>query len=318
MLNALFLLIGFVPLFLGASIFVDAAASLARRLKVSMIVIGLTVVAFGTSAPELVVNLVAAIEGRPEIAIGNIVGSNIFNILGILGISALIFPLAVRTSTTRVEIPLALLSAVAVFAVIADGYFDGAASSTISRTDGVLLLLFFLIFIGYIVHLAKSTTNEDPIDIKDYSTGLSIALILLGLGLLVLGGRIIVDSASAFARELGIPDRIIAITIVSIGTSLPELATSIVAAQKRSVDIAVGNIVGSNIFNVFFILGLTAVVRPVPISAESTLDVLVNIGASLLLLVFVFLGKGRTISRAEGAVFAALYIGYCVALAALS
>lgn len=314
MLNLLFLLAGFIPLILGANWLVESASTIARKLKVPDLVIGLTIVAFGTSAPELVVNTFASAAGNSEIVLGNIIGSNIFNVLAILGIASLIYPLAVKTSTTWSEIPLSLLAAAAVLVMANDSFLNGAGVSTLTRGDGILLLLFFLIFIAYTIKLARNGQSDEEIPVKKYSIPIALILLLTGLVLLVVGGRVIVHFAVLLARDAGIPERIIAITIVSIGTSLPELATSIVAALKKNVDIAIGNVVGSNIFNIFFILGLSAVINPVSIQTWSNMDLLVNFGSSILLFIFIFTGRGRKIERWEGGILLAAYIAYCTVL----
>jgi cation:H+ antiporter len=311
----LFLLFaGFVPLIIGANLLVDNASSLAKRLNIPAMVIGLTIVGFGTSAPELVVNLFASFEKNSDLALGNIVGSNIFNILGILGISAIVYPLAIKKNTTWIEIPLCLLSAVIIILLANDKLIDKMNYSVISRIDGCILLLFFLIFLSYNVTLLKAEQHNDDILVKDKPVFKSIFLILIGLILLIAGGRIIVVSAVKVASAIGLSQRIIALTIVSIGTSLPELATSVIASRKKNVDIAIGNIVGSNIFNVFFILGISAVIHPVSLQPFSNIDMILNIFASLLLFMFIFTGKGRRIGKREGAFFLLVYIIYIVFL----
>jgi cation:H+ antiporter len=306
----LLLIAGFVPLIIGANLLVDNASSLAKRLNIPTIVIGLTIVGFGTSAPELVVNLFASFEKNSDLALGNIVGSNIFNILGILGISAIVYPLAVKKNTTWIEIPLCLLSAVIIIVLANDMLIDKMNYSTISRIDGCILLLFFIIFLSYNITLLKSEQYTDEIIVKDKPVAKSVFFILAGLVLLVAGGRIIVVSAVEVASAIGLSQRVIALTIVSIGTSLPELATSVIAARKKNSDIAIGNIVGSNIFNVFFILGISAVIHPVSLQPFSNIDMIVNIFASLLLFIFIFTGKGRRIGIREGAFFLLIYIMY--------
>lgn len=314
MINLLFLLAGFIPLIYGADLLVDSASSLAKKMNIPNIVIGLTIIAFGTSAPELVVNTFASASGNSDIVIGNIIGSNIFNILGILGISAIIYPLTVKTNTTWIEIPLCLLSAVIVLTVANDRIIDKTSFSMITRIDGILLLSFFLIFLSYNFQLMKSGSLNEEIATKEYSILKSLLLIITGIILLAAGGKIIVEFAVKFARLIEIPERIIALTIVSIGTSLPELATSAVAAKKRNVDIAIGNIVGSNIFNAFFILGISAVINPVRLLKMSNMDLSVNILASTLLFIFIFTGRGRRIERLEGIIFTVLYMIYLAAL----
>jgi cation:H+ antiporter len=309
MQNILILLVGFVALIFGADKLVDASSSLAKKLGIPNIVIGLTIVAFGTSAPELVVNVFASINNNTEMVLGNVLGSNIFNVLAILGISSIIYPLTVKRNTTWLEIPLSLLAAVAVFFIANDLFLDNAASNLISRSDGLLLLLFFCIFLVYSLMIAKGGNGEEA-ETKDYTYLKAILFIALGLGGLILGGRLIVTSAVGIAQAFGLSERLIGLTIVSVGTSLPELATSVVAVRKKNVDIAIGNVVGSNIFNIFLILGVSTVITPLQVSAASFTDIIVNIGAGLLLFIFVFVGKGRQLQRWEGIVFVLLYLAY--------
>ena len=314
MLNLLATLIAFVPLIYGANILVDGASSLAKRFNIPAIVIGLTIVAFGTSAPEFIVNFFASLSGNTGIVLGNVLGSNIMNIMGILGISAVIYPLAVKPNTTWIEIPLSLLAAVAILVMGNDIFIDNAAWSGFSRIDGIILLLFLVIFLSYNVTLAKAGNLDDNTEIKEFPPRKALLMLLAGLLLLSGGGRAIVFFATRFARDIGISERVIALTIISIGTSLPELATSVVAAMKKRVDIAIGNVVGSNIFNTFFVLGSSAVTAPVAVPALSNLDMGLNIVASLLLFIFIFTGKGRAIERWEGAIFCALYVSYLASL----
>lgn len=310
----LILLAGFVPLIWGADLLVDNASSLAKKLNIPNIVIGLTIVAFGTSAPELIVNIFASVEKNPYLALGNVVGSNIFNILAILGISTMFYPLTIKSNTTWIEVPLCLLSAFVIILMANDILIDKADISLLSRIDGMILLLFFIIFLVYNIRMARSESYSEDIAVKSKPVITALLLVIAGLALLVIGGRTIVYSAVKVATYIGISERIIALTIVSIGTSLPELATSVVAARKKNTDIAIGNIVGSNIFNVFFILGTSAVIYPVALQAKSNFDLLVNIAVSLLLFVFIFTGKGRRLDRWEGLVFISLYVCYIVAL----
>lgn len=310
MLYFLLLLSGFFPLIYGAGLLVDSASSLAKRYNIPNMVIGLTIVAFGTSAPELVVNVFSAVQGNAELALSNVIGSNIFNIAAILGLSAIIFPLTVKNSTTWIEIPLALLAAVLVFILANDRLINNAEHSVINRTDGIVLLLFFLIFMVYNFQMVRKGSFSEEIPIKDMASGKAVLLVIAGMILLVAGGRLIVFSAVKLALSWGLSERLIGLTIVSIGTSLPELATSLVAATKKNTDIAVGNIVGSNIFNIFFILGISATILPVPFQTGSQPDILINILVSLLLFAFLFTGKGRRLERWEGISFIMIYIGY--------
>lgn len=301
---------GFALLVFGANYLVDNASSLASRLRIPNLVIGLTIVAFGTSSPEFVVSIVSSLQGNSEIALGNVVGSNIFNILAILGISAVIYPLVVRSTTTWIEIPFCLLSALLVFILANSGSAYNSGYQVISRRDGYILLFIFLAFVFYNYHLLKKGDITDDIKVREQSIKRSVFMIIAGLAMLVGGGRLVVLSSVKLALEIGIPERIIGLTIVAVGTSLPELVTSVVAALKGNTDIAIGNIVGSNIFNIFLILGFSAVINPVPLVTGANTDLLVNIFASLLLFAFIFTGKGRKIERWEGMAFIIAYLLY--------
>lgn len=258
LLNIIYLLAGFIILVYGANLLVDGGAALAHRLKVPNIVIGLTVVAFGTSTPELVVNIISSIEGSSALALGNVLGSNIFNIMAILGVTALFVPIGIKRSTTWIEIPLAVLAAVLILILA-----NGEPAGIITRAEGFCLLCFFAVFIAYTLFIAKRGGQEtEEVNIKPYSLKKSVLFILLGLAGLVGGGRLLVDGAVSLAQMAGISERIIGLTIISIGTSLPELATSLIAARKKNADIAIGNVVGSNIFNTFLILGASAGISP--------------------------------------------------------
>jgi cation:H+ antiporter len=314
MLNALLLIVGFVLLIFGADKLVDGASALARKYNIPNIVIGLTIVAFGTSAPELVVNVFAAVSGNTEMMLGNVLGSNIFNALGILGICAVMAPLAVKRNTTWIEIPLAFLAAVVIMVIANDVFLDKNASNITTRSEGVMLLFFFVIFLVYNLQVAKSGRATEDIETKELAMLKSLLFIVFGLTGLVIGGRMIVTSAVEIAQLMGISERIIALTIVAVGTSLPELATSVVAVRKGNTDIAIGNVVGSNIFNIFFIYGVSTIIAPSVISATSQIDILVNILASLLLFFFIFTGKGRKLERWEGILFLFMYVAYLVFL----
>lgn len=295
------LIIGFVFLIKGADLLVDGASSVARKLQISNLVIGLTIVALGTSAPELFVNLYASMQGTTDIAIGNIIGSNIVNMLFILGIAAVIYPLTVSKGTIWKEIPLSLLAALLVFVMANDVLFDGVSANILTRIDGIVLISFFIIFLYYTFGIAKAQGDTEKADTTITHSGWkSTGMILLGLVGLVLGGHWIVGSATTIAVSLGLSQALIGLTIVAIGTSLPELATSAVAAYKKNSDIAVGNVVGSNIFNIFWILGLSATIRPLSFTSTLNFDVLVAIGAALILFVSMFIWKRHTIGREKG------------------
>ncbi|MFN3659631.1 MAG: calcium/sodium antiporter [Brevinematales bacterium] len=313
MLGILVLVLGLVFLVKGGDWLVEGSVSIAKQLNVPEIVIGLTLVAFGTSAPELFVNIFSAIEGKGDIAVGNVVGSNIGNITFILGTSLLFRDLVIKKTTTAFEIPLVILSAFLVIVLAADNWLDGRGMVEISRSEGIVLLLFFVIFLIYNGFLAVKEGFEGEGDIKTYSLPVGILLFLVGLGLLIAGGKLTVDGAISTARWIGVPERIIALTIVAVGTSLPEMVTSIMAARKGSSDIAVGNVLGSNIFNVFFILGISALLRPLGISSGMQRDLWVNLGVSLLCWIVVLLGRGK-ISRKSGIVFVGFYALYLLQL----
>lgn len=308
--NIVLLLVGFVALILGAVKLVDAASSLAAKLGVPSIVIGLTIVAFGTSAPEMVVNVFASVQGSSEMVLGNVLGSNIFNVFGILGVCAIMAPLTVKSNTTWLEIPMSLLAAISVLVLGADIFLDGTTVNFLSRVEGVILLLFFAVFLVYNLTVAKKGNTDEEIETYDYSNAKAILFIVLGMAGLIIGGRLIVDNAVEIAEAIGLSERVIGLTVVSIGTSLPELATSIVAVRRKNVDIAIGNVVGSNIFNIFLILGISIVITPFTLSDNALFDILVNILASVLLFVFVFTGKGRRLERWEGVILVTAYIGY--------
>lgn len=315
MLTYILFFIGFALLVKGASYLVDGASSLAKRFGISALVIGLTVVAFGTSTPELVVNIIAATEHHTDIAIGNILGSNIVNILFILGLSAVIFPLAVKKSTVWKEIPLSLLAVIVTAFMANDILIDGGIFSGLTRIDGLILISFFIIFLYYTFGISKvaGANNTEP-EPTEYSLSRSIGMVGLGLLALYFGGKWVVEGAIEFARIFGLSESLIGLTIVAVGTSLPELFTSVIAARKKNVDIAVGNVVGSNIFNIFWILGVSSVVYPLPFSPQLTKDVFVTMVATFLLFLFMFVGKKHTLERWQGAAFMGLYVVYIVYL----
>lgn len=309
----------------GAEYLIDGGSALALRHKIRPIVIGLTIVAFGTSMPEFVVSMVSAFSGSTDIALGNVVGSNIFNILGILGITALITPLVVQKDTVYKEVPFSLLGAVLVLLLALQNTIDtetfnleqitaNTPVSTLGITTGVILLSQFVIFMYYVFGAAFSqkTTTDNEIDqkLQAFTFRKSIFYILGGLSLLVLGGRATVWGAVAIAQFAGLSEQIIGLTIVAMGTSLPELVTSITAAKKGQDDIAVGNIVGSNIFNIFFILGSSLLISPIPVNGFAIADMSILVAITILLFVLTFAFKKLRIGRTEGAIMFLLYIAY--------
>ncbi|MBI2990099.1 MAG: calcium/sodium antiporter [Candidatus Magasanikbacteria bacterium] len=305
---------GLAILLFGGEILVRGSASLAKIFKIPNIVIGLTVVAFGTSMPELIVNIFSAIKGSTEIAIGNVIGSNIANILLILGIASIILPLKVKSATTWKEIPMALLAAILILIMGNDAFIDGKITTELSRSDGLALLAFFIIFLYYTFGIAKGdhgkTDETEGDEIKLYSKGKSILFTLAGIIALFIGGKILVDNAIILARLAGLSELLIGATIVAVGTSLPELITSILAAIHKHDDIAVGNVVGSNIFNIFWILGLTATMQPLAFAPSINVDIAANVAATMFLFAFMFIHDKHRINRWQGILFILMYIGY--------
>lgn len=311
---------GIALLLTGAHWLIEGGSNIADRLNVSRLFIGLTIVAFGTSAPEFMISVTGVLKGSEGIALGNVLGSYISNILLILGISAAIYPIAIQRATMWKEIPLSLLAAILVGLMASDTILDGIVPSLISRTDGFILLSFFIIFLYYTVGVSKEGVGEVIGDVivehKERSLPVSIELVAFGLLGLFFGGYIVVESAISLAREFGVSDSLIGLTIVAVGTSVPELATCIVAARKKENDIIMGNIIGSNIFNIFFVLGATAAIRPLQIPGVLFQDVAVTIGSTVLLLVFIFTGKKYTLARWQGIAFVFIYIAYVIYLVA--
>jgi len=308
MLYIALLIVGLVILIAGAEYLVRGSSSMARKMGLSTIVIGLTVVAFGTSAPEFVVNLMSAAKGSTDLAIGNIVGSNLANILLILGIGATIKTLKVKEGTTFKEIPFALL-AIATLAVMGnDVFFEGGGTNVVGRIDGIILLAFFVIFMYYTFGMSKVEGEREGVDVYPWSR--SIGMFIVGIVGLTLGGTLIVNNAIELASLAGLSEALIGLTIVAIGTSLPELATTVVAIRKGHTDLAIGNAIGSNIFNVFWVLGVSAVVRPLPFDVHGNIDVLFTTAATFVLFITMFIHKKHTIQRWQGIAFICTYLAY--------
>lgn len=312
LLSILFLIIGFLILIKGADFLVDGAVSVAAKYKVAPIVIGLTIVAFGTSAPELAVNVFSSLEGNTSLALGNVLGSNILNILLILGISSMIYPLTTKQNTVWKEIPFSLLAAVTIFVMANDKLISGESATYINMSEGIILLFFFVIFLYYTFGISKVEGDGDDIEIKNYTMKKSVFLIVAGLTGLVLGGKWIVDGAITIATAFNLSQEIIGLTIIALGTSLPELATSVIAATKKQTDIAIGNVVGSNIFNIFFILGISALINPLEINTieNTNIDLGMTIFASLILFVLLFIGKRHVIEKSQGLFMVITYLAY--------
>lgn len=307
----LFLIIGFPLLIGGAHALVRGSGSLALRLGISELTVGLTVVAMGTSAPELIVSLLSAFQGATDLAVGNVVGSNITNILLILGLCAVVVPLRMEASIRWREIPFALLAALVLAALANDSLLSGSGWSQLDRGDGLALLGFFAVYLYYLFSVAKKPEDKQSVEV-DAPLGLwiSIGLSLAGIAALALGGKWIVQGASNLAAFLGMSQALIGLTVVAVGTSLPELATSIAAALRGNADMAIGNVVGSNIFNVLWILGVTSSVTTVAFNPLLNTDLWVLAGATLLLFTATWTGSRHRIDRIEGALFLVLYAAY--------
>jgi len=305
---------GFVLLIKGADWLIDGAVSIAQRLKVPDLVVGLTVVAFGTSAPEMSVNIIASINNNNGLAIGNIVGSNIFNILFILGVCASIRKLTVQRSTVVAEIPFALLAALMVGYMVNDSLTDANATDQVSRADGLVLIAMFMLFLYYIMRLSKADVGDEVPNVPKMSVAAAIGLFVVGLAGLVVGGQWIVDGAVKIATQLGYSETFIGLTVVSMGTSLPELATSVAAVRKGNTDLAIGNVIGSNIFNIFWVLGLSAVISPVVFNVADNINIYVVIGTHLLLFGALFVGSRHQVNRWQGVVFLLCYVAYLAVL----
>jgi len=311
--------IGFVLLVYGANFLVDGAASFAKKKGLSNVVIGLTIVAMGTSTPELVVNVIASMSGAHDVAMGNVLGSNISNILLILGISAIIYPLVVHVNHKYdkikfgFEIPIAILGAVIIGFMANDHLLLGFGNSEISRINGLILICFFLGYLFYSFRFANNG-SDDEVEVKNLPTWRSLVMIPLGIGAMALGGHWIVNGAVEIAAIFGMSEALISLTIVAVGTSLPELATSVAAAIKKNAGIAVGNIVGSNIFNVFFILGTSATIMPITFNPVMNFDIIVALLTTVLLFAFLFIGKRNVLQRWQGILLVIFYVAYVAVL----
>lgn len=303
LLNILLLIIGFAMLVKGADWFVDGAAGIASKLKIPQLVIGLTIVAMGTSAPEAAVSITASLKGNSGIAIGNVVGSNILNVLLILGIMALIVNVAIQKSTLMVEIPYMIVITLVLMGM-------GMTGGQVSRPEGGILWVLFIAYFGYMFYLTKNKKDEE---VEEKRSGWKLLLFMvIGIVLIVMGSNFTVDGATEIARAIGISERFIGLTIVAFGTSLPELVTSVTAAKKGNADIAIGNIVGSNIFNILFILGTTALITPIPYESAFLIDGAVAVATGIVLWLAVF--RKLELRRGWGIIMLCLYAAYFIYL----
>lgn len=308
LLNIILLAVGFVILIKGADIFVDGASGIAGNFKVSKMLIGLTIVAFGTSAPEFAVSVKSLLSGSGDIVLGNVIGSNILNILLILGVSSLFHSLNVKNSTVKKELPITMLLSTLFAVLLSDSLFDKGVVNSFTRSDGITLLLFFLVFIYYLISMARKKIESDDNE-ELLPMWKSIIFTIVGIIGIVLGSNFVVDSASNIATLLGVSERMIALTIIALGTSLPELVTSVTATKKGEYDIAIGNVVGSNIFNIGMVIGLPITLfGGIAKITFSYIDLLVMIVSAILLFMFSF--NDYKISKKEGIIFLILFIVY--------
>ena len=307
-LNIILLIVGFIILIKGADIFVDGAASIAGNFKVSKMLIGLTIVAFGTSAPEFAVSVKSLLSGNGDMILGNVIGSNILNIVLILGVSSMFHSLTVKNNTVKKELPITILITTLFSVLIFDNLFDKKFTNELTRSDGIVLLLFFMVFIYYLIRMARNKIDEDQEEV--YIPILkAIAFTIVGIISIIFGSNMVVDNASRIAIHLGISEKMVALTIIALGTSLPELVTSITATRKGEYDIAIGNVVGSNIFNIGVVVGIPITLfGGISRITFNYIDIIVMLLSAVLLFVFAF--NDKKITKKEGMVFLLVFILY--------
>ncbi|MCK6617601.1 MAG: calcium/sodium antiporter [Cyclobacteriaceae bacterium] len=310
LLNIILLLAGFIILIKGAEYMVNGASSIAKRMNISTLVIGLTIVAFGTSAPELTVNVINSAYGRNEAIFGNIIGSNIFNLLMILGVTGLIYPLVVQQQSVKYEVPLSFIAIIVMYLLVNDVLFFNETNNTLSRVDAFILLIGFGLFMYYIYRSMRQKPDFEEDGIKIMSMPVSLGLVVLGVAMLIGGGYLVTENAVGIAQKFGLSEKLIGLTILAVGTSLPELATSAVAAYKKKTDIAIGNVIGSNIFNIFFILGVNGLINPIGYNTVLNTDMKVLGGGTIVLLIAMFTLNRNKVDRWEAFIFLMLYIAY--------
>jgi len=311
----LLLLIGFVLLIIGADYFVKGASAISTILRVPPILVGLTIVSFGTSSPEATVSITAALNGNDDVSLGNVVGSNLFNTLFVLGVTAFIAPIIVKSQTIRKEIPFSFLASITLLVLMADIFLQDFSDNMLTRSDGIILLLIFAVFLYYIFELARKSRNdfeEQPskMEEKDKNWVKNGTFILGGLAAIVFGGDFVVKNSTEIALSLGMSEALVGLTIVAVGTSLPELVTSAVAAWKKESEIALGNIIGSNIFNILFVLGASATISPIGVNSSLFTDIFILIVYTIVVLIFAM--TNLTIRKREGIFLAISYIVYMV------
>ncbi len=312
--NIFLVVAGFILVLKGADFLVDGASSLAKRYHVSELTIGLTIVAFGTSSPELVVNIIGALKGYDNVALGNIIGSNIFNLLLILGIAGVIYPVTVQSKTVWKEIPFSVFAGLVLLFLSNDAWLKKSSPDMLAWYDGLVFLLFFSLFLYYAFVNLKDDSVSSVGSVKIFGPAKTVLYIFSGFIMLILGGKFVVDNSVALAKLLGLSEKVIGLTLVAAGTSLPELATSAVAAYKKRSDLAIGNIIGSNIFNILFVLGITSLISPVHYNPTFNADILIYLAASLFLMIAMFTGKKKRLDRWEAMILLLGYVLYMVFL----
>lgn len=313
-MNYIILIVGFALLIKGADIFVGGASSVAKKLGIPPVIVGLTIVSIGTSAPELAVSIISALKGNNEIAIGNVLGSNLFNMLMVLGVTTMILPMIVKKEKIKTDFSINIFLTVLLFVLTFDSIF-GSANNIISRTDGLILVIICIAYIGFLIFKAKKTNMPNPTEEEKKINVLGkIVSIIIGAIGIVLGGQLVVDSATNIAYSIGMSEKLVGLTIVAMGTSLPELVTSVVAAVKGEKDIALGNVLGSNIFNILLIIGVSSLITPIPVARTLIVDFIFLTAVSVFVFGLIFFNKKqeKKLSRVEGAILVALYAGYII------
>lgn len=313
-MNYIILIVGFALLIKGADIFVGGASAVAKKLGIPPVIVGLTIVSIGTSAPELAVSITSALKGNNEIAIGNVLGSNLFNILMVLGVTTMVLPMIVKKEKIKADFSINIFLTVLLFVLTFDSIF-GSTNNIISRTDGLILVIICIAYIGFLIFKAKKTNMPNPTEEEENINALGkIISIIIGAIGIVLGGQLVVDSATNIAYSIGMSEKLVGLTIVAMGTSLPELVTSVVAAVKGEKDIALGNILGSNIFNILLIIGISSLITPIPVARTLIVDFIFLTAVSVFVFGLIFFNKKqeKKLSRVEGAILVALYAGYII------
>lgn len=318
MIDVLLLIVGLALILVGANYLVDGSSYIAKKFGISDFIIGMTIVGIGTSTPEMVVSFISSIKGNADIAVGNIIGSNIFNTLMILGLTAIFYPINLTSNNIKKDVPFGLLASFVLCTIGAGAWLNGTEQSIISRVDGILLLCFFGVFMAYTIYSAQKSPTSNVLDNasevgkKPLNMWLCMLMIVGGLAGLIFGGDLFVESASVIAKTMGVSDAVIAITLMAGGTSLPELASCLVAAYKKKTDLALGNVIGSNVSNIFLILGGSAIITPLNMSSITKFDLGTLLLSSLLIFISAFTFKKKQLDRVEGIIFVLIYVGFLV------